>query len=175
MLSSRNPQSETMQNLIAEIGANAQAGTVAETVAFGDVVAVAIGWQNGLESVLTSVPDWSGKVLIDTTNRFEGGERSAGEDIARLTGAPVIKAFNTIGAEHLLNPVFGDTTLTMVICGDDAAKDKAQSLVSDIGFEVIDLGGLEQCHLVEALAAVWVGLAFRQGYGRNVAVQIIRK
>ena len=176
MLSSREPDSNKMQSLLAEIGGNAQAGSVENTVAFADVIAVAIGWQNGLEQVLQSISDWSGKVLIDTTNRFGGTyERSAGEDVARLSGAPVLKAFNTIGAEHYLQPKFGDTTLTMVVCGDDAAKDKALKLVTDIGFEVVDLGGLDQCHLVEVLAAVWVRLAFQRGYGRDIAVQILKK
>ena len=176
MLSSREPDSDKMQSLLAEIGSNAQAGTVETTVAFGEVLAISIGWQNGLEQVLQSISDWSGKVLIDTTNRFGGGyERSAGEDIARLTGAPVLKAFNTIGAEHYLQPKFSDITLTMVVCGDDAAKDKALNLVTDIGFEVVDLGGLDQCYLVEALAAVWVRLAFQRGYGRDIALQILKK
>jgi hypothetical protein len=176
MLSSRDPNSEKMQQLLREIGGKAQAGTVETTVAFGEVIAISIGWQNGLEQVLNSVNDWSGKVLIDTTNRFGGGyERSAGEDVARLTGAPVLKAFNTIGAEHFVKPKFSNTQLTMVVCGDDAAKDKTLALVSDIGFEPVDLGGLDQCHLVEALAAVWVRLAFQRGYGRNIAVQILKK
>jgi predicted dinucleotide-binding enzyme len=176
MLSSREPASEKMQTLIAEIGAKAQAGTVESTVAFGEVILVAIGWQNGLEATLKSIGDWSGKVLIDTTNRLGGKyERSAGEDIARITGAPVLKAFNTIGAEHFVKPKIGATTLTMVVCGDDAAKDKALALVSDVGFAPIDLGGIDQCHLVEALAAVWIRLAYQRGYGRDIAVQILQK
>lgn len=176
MFSTRNPASDKMQTLLADTGGAAQAGSTTETVAFGDVVVAAIGWQNGLESVLNSVPDWSGKVIIDATNRFGAGAgRSAGEDISRLTGAPVLKAFNMIGAEHFLNPVFDGVAVSMVVCGDDEAKDKALSLVSDLGFDVFDLSGLDQCHLVEALAAVWVRLALQRGYGRNIAIKILRK
>jgi predicted dinucleotide-binding enzyme len=176
MLSSRTPQTEDMLLRIASIGGNTQAGTVEQTVAFGDVIVVAIGWQNGLEATLKSISDWSGKVLVDTTNRLGGKyERSAGEDIAHITGVPVLKAFNTIGAEHFVKPKIGDTTLTMVVCGDDAAKDKALALVSDVGFTPIDLGGLDQCHLVEALAAVWIRLAYQLGYGRDIALHILQK
>src|SRR5262245_23787953 len=59
MFSTRNPMSDKMKTLLAEIGGAARAGSTAETVAFGEVVVAAIGWQNGLESVLNSVPDWS--------------------------------------------------------------------------------------------------------------------
>ena len=176
MLSSRNPDSQKMQKLIAEIGDKAQVGTVTETVAFGEVVVIAIGWGNGLEQVLTGISDWSGKVLVDATNRFGADfEGSAGERVARLTNVPVLKAFNSIGAEHYLDPLFNGIPASMIICGDDAAKERALSLVTDTGFEVIDLGGLDQCHLVESLGNIWVNLAFRRGYGRNIAFKIMQK
>jgi len=177
MYSSRNPQSAKMQALIAETGSGTRAGTVRETVAFGAVVAIAIGWQNDLEAVLTGVPDWSGKVLIDATNRFgpppQNSLGSAAQDIAQLTGAPVMKAFNTMGAEHYLQPDFDNIQVTMFICGDDTAKETAQSLVSEVGFDVVDVGGLDQAHHLEALAALWVHLAFRAGYGRDIVFKLL--
>jgi hypothetical protein len=175
MFSSRDPHSPKMQQLLQETGAGAQAGTILETVAFGEVIAIAIGWQNGLAEALASVPDWSGKVLIDTTNRFGVFDGSAAEEIAARTGAPVMKAFNTIGAEHLLDPVFDGIPVSMFVCGSPAAKEKALPLVSQIGFDVVDIGGLEQARLLEAMAAVWVGLAMRQGQGRDIAFKLLRK
>lgn len=175
MYSSRDPQSAKMQQIVQETGSGARAGTVQETVAFGEVIAIAIGWQNGLADTLASIPDWSGKVLIDTTNRFGVFDGSAAEEIAARTGAPVLKAFNTIGAEHLLDPVFNGIPLSMFVCGSAAAKEKALPLVAQIGFDVVDVGGLDQARLLEAMAAVWVGLAMRQGQGRNIAFKLLRK
>lgn len=176
MLSSRDPQSDTMQALLSEIGGEASAGTAEETVAFGEVIIIAIGWQNGLGDLLTSISDWSDKVLIDTTNRF-GGEhsRSAAEDISAMTGAPVLKAFNSIGAEFMSNPQIGDTVATLLVCGDEAAKAKALPIVEDTGFDVVDVGGIEFADAIESMARVWVQLAFTQGYGRDIAFKLVRK
>jgi len=177
MFSSRTPDSDRMKALLAEAGPTTQAGTVAEALAFGDVIAVAIRW-NVLEEVVASVGDWSGKVVIDATNRFgpSDSDRSAAEDLAALVpGARVVKAFNTIGAEHYTNPVFGDDRATMFIAGDDAdAKATVADLAEELGFEVVDAGGLQQAILLENLGALWVTLA-RVGYGRDIAFKLLRR
>lgn len=179
MFSSRTPDSEKMQALISDVGGDTQAGTVAETVTFGEIIIVAIGWPNDLEAVLKSVSSWDGKVIVDTTNRFvpapAWSKGSCGEDIAHLTGAPVLKAFNSIGAQHYLDPTFAGCAVSGFICGDDEAKEKAQSLVTDIGFELVDVGGLDQCHGLEMLAAVWVNLAYTRGMGHDIALTLVHK
>lgn len=175
MYSSRDPKSEKMQKLLKET-ANSKAGTVAETVAFGELIIVAIGWQNGLEELLKSVKDWSGKILVDTTNRFNSkSNKSASEDIAYLTRAPVVKAFNTIGAEHMGDPMFGDTVASMFIAGAFVARKKLIPLIHEIGFDVVDAGGMENVPRLEALAGLWVELAQKQGFGRDVAFKLLRK
>lgn len=175
MYSSRDPQSEKMQALVSETP-NSSAGTVEETVAFGEVIIIAIGWQNGLEAVLKSVNDWSGKILVDTTNRFGSTSKSsASEDIAHLTNAPVIKAFNTIGAELMADPMFGDMAASMFVAGSSVARKKVIPLITEIGFDVVDAGGMENILKLEALASLWVELAFRQGFGRSVAFKLLRK
>ena len=177
MFSSRDPRSEKMQTLIGAIGANARTGTVAETVAFGEVIAVAVGW-DALPEILRGVPDWSGKVIMDATNRFgpapAGSVGSAAEDIAHITGAPVVKAFNTIGAESMIHPDFGGEIPTMFIAGDDAAaKALVTTLTESLGFEVVDAGPLANAPLLENLGRLWVSLA-RGGYGRRIAFKLLR-
>ena len=177
MFSSRDPQSEKIQTLIGAIGEHAQAGTAAETVAFGDVIAVAIGWDN-LPEVLRSVSDWSGKILIDATNRFgpapDGSVGSAAEDIAHITGAAVVKAFNSIGAENMDHPHFGDQIPTMFIAGDDTnAKATVTELTEALGFEVVDAGPLSNAVLLEDLVKLWLALA-RGSYGRRIAFKLLR-
>lgn len=177
IFSSRDPNSEAMQSLIAEAGVTASAGTVAETVAFGDVLVVAIGWPAVIDAV-KSTDGWAGKVIIDTTNRFTApppdSVGSAAQDLAQMTGSSVVKAFNTIGAEHMVNPDFPDTP-TMFICGDDhAAKQIVTGLVEDFGFDVVDAGHLANAELLEALAKLWVSFA-RGGIGRDVAFKLLRK
>lgn len=177
MFSSRDPHSDKMRALVAEAGSNASAGTVAETLAFGEVVVIAIGW-NALPDALSGAGDWSGKIVIDATNRFgpppAGSGSSAAEDIARMTGARVVKAFNTIGAENMIDPPFSEKP-TMFIAGDDSeAKATATQLTEQMGFEVVDAGPLSNAALLENLARLWVTLA-RGSLGRNIAFRLLRR
>lgn len=179
MYSSRAPHSAKMQALIAETGGNASAGTVAQTLAYSDTIAIAIAW-DALPDVLKNADKMPQKILIDATNRFgtppAGSVGSAAQDIAHFTGAKVVKAFNTIGAEHYLNPMFDGQAASMFICGDDPdAKTVAAGLAQDLGFDVVDVGGLNQAILLENLARLWVTLAMSAGYGREIAFKLLRR
>jgi predicted dinucleotide-binding enzyme len=176
MLSSREPDSEKMRATLAEVGGNVQAGTPAETVTFGEVVTVAVGW-NHLPDVVGSAGNWAGKIVIDATNRFgpSASGKSASEDLAALVvGASVVKAFNTVGAEHMPHGQIDGEQLSMFIAGDDAhAKALVSQLVADLGFEAVDSGGLGAARLLDSLAQLWVGLA-RSSYGRNIGFRLVR-
>jgi 8-hydroxy-5-deazaflavin:NADPH oxidoreductase len=173
MFSSREPQSEKMQAVLKDVGAKASAGTVAEALAYGEVIALALRWDAVADAA--KVPGWSGKIVIDMTNRFGGSSPlSTAEDVAALTGARVVKALNTIGAEHYQNPRIGGQAATMFIAGDDAAaKQKAGQLISDIGFDVVDIGPLSAARHLDNLAAFWVYMS-RSRLGRNVAFKLLR-
>lgn len=172
MFSSRDPHSDKMQALAQSTGATV--GTVAETVAFGEVIALTLNW-NAVEDAIQQGGNWAGKIVIDPTNRFGQSESNA-QLIAKWTGASVVKAFNSIGAEHYLDPIFGGMPASMLLVGDDAhAKNVVKTLTAQIGFEPIDAGTLADAPLVEKLAELWVHLAFRAGQGRNFAFKLIRK
>ncbi|MBZ0303162.1 MAG: NAD(P)-binding domain-containing protein [Anaerolineae bacterium] len=176
MFSSRDPHSDKMQDLVRAAGPNARAGTVAETVQFGEVLLIAIGW-NGLPDALGSGEGWSGKILIDATNRFgpppPDSAGSAAGDLARMTGGRVVKAFNTIGADNMVDPPFAEPP-TMFIAGDDAgAKSVVTALTEALGFEVVDAGPLANAGMLEELARLWVTLA--RMYGRNIAFRLLRR
>src|SRR5262245_9278701 len=97
--SSREPDSEKMQALLAETGNSAQAGTIAETIAAGEVIINALRPEAMLE-VLSAGYDWSGKILMDASNRFPVISPTMAEEIAqKAPGARVVKAFNSVGVE----------------------------------------------------------------------------
>ncbi len=174
----RNPQGPEMQELLAEIGSNARAGSVQEAAAFGAVVALAVHW-DAMPSVLQQLRGLQGKIVIDCTNRMRppepGSAPTAGEEVARLLpGAVVVKAFNTIGAEHLNNPQFGEQQASMFIVGDDpAAKRVVAQLAEDLGFDVVEAGPLRNAGLLETLTRIWIQLS-RQ-YGRGIAFKLLRQ
>jgi 8-hydroxy-5-deazaflavin:NADPH oxidoreductase len=174
MFSSRDPSSAKMQTLAAETGA--AVGTVAETVAFGEVVAIAMSW-DAIPDAVREGGDWSGKIIIDANNRFgpSASGKSAAEDLADLTGGRVVKAFNTIGAEHYTHPRLGGEAASMLVAGDDAeAKAVVVQLAAAMGFEPVDAGDLAAARHLENLAALWVHLAYGTPNGRNIAFRLLR-
>lgn len=174
MLSSRNPDSAEMKTIISELGDHAKAGTVAQTIAYGDVVALALR-PDAIQAVAKS-GDWTGKIVIDMSNQFEGAIPSGQATANLLIGAHVVKALNSIGAEHYPNPKFGDENASMFIAGDDDnAKKVVSDLITQLGFDVVNVGGLADSRHLDALAQLWVHLAMRSGLGRNFALRLIRK
>lgn len=164
MLSSRNPGDDEMRKLAAELGA--PVGTVAETIAHGELLAVALRWDAIAE--VTGQGNWSGKIVMDMSNRSgpASGSSAAQELAERVPRAEVVKALNTIGAEHYLQPVIGGQAASMLIAGDSLpAKQTVTELLSAMGFEVIDAGNLSAAAHLESLAALWVHLAMRTGLG----------
>jgi NADPH-dependent F420 reductase len=180
MLGARDRQSPKVQAALQTIGPAAQVGSVAEAAAFGEVILLAVPWVAAAE-VIEQAGDLSGKILIDATNRVgptqSNGLSSEAEDLAlRATGARVVKAFNTTGAGNMANPQYGSHAVDMFICGDDeAAKAVVADLAQTIGFEIVDCGPLANAGLLEALARLWIQLAYSLGNGPNIAFKLLRR
>jgi predicted dinucleotide-binding enzyme len=168
---SRNPGKET--------DAGKKFDTVANAIAQSEVVVLAVPW-DAVEDVLKN--DVSGKTILDCTNPIGAGMElvmgcttSAGENVAKLAkGAKVVKAFNTTGAANMKNPVFGTTKVTMMYAGDDdAAKNVARQLISDIGFDPVDAGPLKNSRYLEPFAMLWINLFFQTK--QDIAFQLIKR
>ena len=169
----RDPGSEKARQAVAAAGERARAATLGEAAAFGEVVVIAVPW-TAVPDTLAAVGDLGGKIVIDTINaiRWDNGpvkevDTSVAEMIASwLPGSRLVKAFNTIGAEHMLQPDFNGMRADMFICGDDAgARAVAVSLAGDIGFVARDAGPLRNAALLEALAMLWIHMATVGGFG----------
>jgi predicted dinucleotide-binding enzyme len=175
MFSSRDPRGEKAQKVKAETGA--AVGTVSEVLNYSDTIAIAMPPDIVLQVATKYADQLKSKVLIDMNNRFtpSASGLSMAQDLTNISDARVIKAFNTIGAEHYLDTIFSGQAASMFIAGDDAeAKKIVGQLASDIGFDVVDCGGLNAAGLVEKLAELWVHL-LRSGMGRNMAFKLLKK
>ena len=144
----------------AELGERARAGTVAEAAAFGDVLLLAVPWTQ-VEAVLAEAGPLNGKIVIDTTNQFgrEGwqalpeGTTAAQVNQARMPGARLVKAFNTLTAGFQAGEAGreADRRVVLFMAGDDAdAKKVVAGLIDDAGFAPADLGGLADAGPMEA-------------------------
>ena len=158
--------------------------TISEAAAFAEVVLLATPWAGARDAVL-ACGDLSGKVLVDATNPIAsdfsglllGHTTSAGEQVAAWAGnSRVVKAFNTIGSNIMENPDFGGVPATLLYAGDDpSAKEIVAKLARDLGFTPEDAGPLQQARLLEAQAWLWITLALKYGYGRDIAFRLMRR
>jgi predicted dinucleotide-binding enzyme len=150
---SRGP--ESLADLASETGA--YAATITEAATNKDVVIVTIPEGRIPElpaDVLDAIADST--VVIDTGNyypRRDGRLREIEEGttesrwVAQQIGHPVIKAFNSIHAKHLMEngkPAGAPGRIALPVAGDDArAKKVVMELVDQLGFDPIDAGGLD--------------------------------
>jgi len=152
MFSSRHIEHD--QSLAAGLGAGARAGTPREAAAFGDVLLVAVPY-GALPDVGKDLAGLiEGKVVMDACNPFPNrdGEianwaREKGAGLASaelLPGARIVRAFNAIGAASMGSAYQEPGRIGMPIAGDDAeAVAVASSLILEIGYEPVLIGGLE--------------------------------
>lgn len=146
------------------------------------VLATPLGGDSGRDQGRRTL---TGKIVIDATNPLKpdlsglalGHTTSAGEEVARwASGAKVVKAFNTIGAQHMANPRFGGQSASMFMCADDAsAKETVAALAEALGFEPVDAGPLTQARLLEPLAMLWISMAYAYGHGLDIAFKLLRR
>ena len=180
----RDPQANDIKQLLARAGGKARAATLQEAARAGDVLLLGMPW-NATQSVPEGLGDLSGKPLIDATNplladlsALETGTTTSGAEkvAAWARGAKVVKAFNTVGANIMANPSFGAERPALFYCGDDAAaKQTTKQLAEAIGFEALDAGPLTQARLLEPFALLWISLALKYGYGRDIAFKLLRR
>jgi predicted dinucleotide-binding enzyme len=151
---SRGP--ETLANLAAETGATAV--TAREAARGRDLVVITIP-----EGRVPELPDdlFAGVpaevVVVDTGNYYpqRDGKITAIEDgtpesrwVSEQIGRPVVKAFNNIPARDLLSagrPAGIPGRIALPVAGDDpAAKEVVMRLIDELGFDAVDVGGLDE-------------------------------
>jgi predicted dinucleotide-binding enzyme len=111
-----------------------------------------------------------GKVVIDTSNPldfsrgfppslFVNNTDSLAEQLQReVPEARLVKMFNTMANEVMVNPKgLGDDSTVFVAGNDPAARQTAASLAADLGWtDVFDLGDLTAARGLEMYLPLWV-------------------
>jgi len=149
-----------------------------EVAAWGEVLILGVPY-GAVQEVLHAARDLDGKIIIDPTNapKPSTDERSSSQIIAGFVPtARVVRAFNTVPAEVMLNPLFENGRASTFVCADDLlARVTVLSLARDIGFDAVDAGSLKSACGIDRLLSVWRVLAFDAGLGRNVAFELLRR
>jgi 8-hydroxy-5-deazaflavin:NADPH oxidoreductase len=160
---SRGP--ETLEDLVEEIGPGVRAATVEDAAGFGEVVMEAIPFGR-----YTSLPAerLAGKVFITASNYYPArdgeldlGGRASSELVAEhLSGARVVKAFNTIYFARLRDngrpgaPV-GEREVIFLSGDDGEAKGVVSGLIEEIGFAPVDVGTLAESRRQEPGSSIY--------------------
>jgi predicted dinucleotide-binding enzyme len=176
---SRDP--ERLRADAEAIGERASAGEVAEAARFGEVIVFSVPWRL-IDDVLEQAGSLEGKVVIDTTNQYgsggledlRGGQTAAQANQARMPGARLVKAFNTLTSGFQASAAGREPERRAVIfmAGDDAdAKATVGGLIEDAGFAVADVGGLADAAVMEAPRRD--GAVYGEEYRPAEAAQVI--
>ncbi|MFD0550102.1 NADPH-dependent F420 reductase [Streptomyces rectiviolaceus] len=159
--------------LAARMGA-AGHGTPRAAAEFGDAVLLALPYEVGAGVAGELRAALRGRVLVDCSNPVgpgfalltEGGPSAARRLADAAPGAHVVKAFNLCHEDvwRMDPPVFDGRPLAVPVCGDDeGALNVVRELVKDAGCAPFAAGGLERAGLVEATAALLIGLWVGEG------------
>lgn len=146
---------EALAELVEQLGPGASAGTPAEAAA-EELVVLAVSWPD-IPAAVGGLPDWGGRIVIDTTNQFlnpppnariaDLGDVTGSEYVASLLpGARVVKAFNTLYGQYIAaDPKHEAGRQLLFLAGDDsAAKAQVSELAAAWGFAPVDVGALRE-------------------------------
>jgi 8-hydroxy-5-deazaflavin:NADPH oxidoreductase len=176
LFSSRHP--EELKDLVSGLGPLAQAGTVEQAIAFGDVVLLTVPYPALPQIGRDYAAQLKGKIVLDTCNAVVGRDGPIAEEVEAngvgvtsqkyLPGARLVRAFNTMSYK-----IFGseanrpDPKLAVPIAGDDQdAVRVAVSLVRDAGFDPVVVGKLADAKLFQRGGP---------GYGQQVSAAELKQ
>lgn len=174
--SSRHP--DELKDMVAKLGSLAQAGTVEQAVAFGDVLFIAVPYGAIPQIGKDYSAAMKGKVMLDACNAVSSRDGAVADEVEQngigvttqryFPGVRIVRAFNTMSymvfASEANRP---DPKLAIPIAGDDPqALQIAASLVRDAGFDPVTVGTLADARRFQRGQA---------GYGQQVTAAELKQ
>ncbi len=162
---SRNPQS-------AGLPQGVRVTSQAEVAKDSDLIVLAVPYLALKETIHAAGKDnFKDKVVIDVTNVMGkngewdiGFKTSGAEELSKeLKHAKVVKAFNTVFAQHMGEGSANGEKLDLFMASDhDDAKAAVREIGEKLGFNVVDAGQLQAARLLEAVGMFNIHLGFTQ-------------
>lgn len=165
-LAANNPNSESVKNALARNGAlRVAAGK--DAVRDAEVVFLATPFQANEAALKAVAEEIRGKILVDCTNPVGpnlshglNNVQSGSEMVQALApDTKVVKAFTIYGFENFEESAYPGYNVkpVMMYCGKDAAaKQIVDTLIAQLGWQPLDVGGLEQALHLEHMTLLWV-------------------
>jgi hypothetical protein len=177
-LAAPDPNSESVKRAVARNRA-LRTAVPREAVRAAEVVFLATPFQANEAALRPVAGELAGKVLVDCTNPVGAGlthglknVQSGSEMVQNLVpGAKVVKAFSIYGFENFEDSAYPGYNIrpAMMFCGNDAAaKRTVAGLLDALGWEPLDVGGLEQALHLEHMTLLWVRIVRVHGASPNM-------
>jgi predicted dinucleotide-binding enzyme len=157
---------DTAKATAVAVAAGGDAASVVDAAARAEVIVLAVPFAAVDEIADVIAPVADGKIIVDVTNPlktdFSGlatGDGPSGAELvgAKLPGATVVKAFNTLFASVMGNPDMHDTTLDALYATDSAeAGSTVAAVAASMGFRPVRVGPLVAARELESLA--WLNI-----------------
>ena len=143
-----------------------------EAGAWAEIIILAINW-GAVDAALAELGPITGKILVDPINPYDfmnhlapllAPDQSAAQLLQGKTDAVVVKALNQVGSPVMADaPTRRIKPLQFVAADDATAKSMVIQLLTDIGFDARDAGGLDYARELEGMARLWIAQAFGHG------------
>jgi hypothetical protein len=184
-LAARDPGSASVRDALAR-NANLQVAAPKLAVRDADVVFLATPYQSNEAALRPLADELRGKILIDCTNPV-GPNLSHGLDSVRsgsevvqalVPDARVVKAFTIYGFENFEDPAYPGYGVkpVMMYCGNDAGARKVVGrLIAELGWEPLDVGGLEQALHLEHMTLLWVRMVRVMGHSPHMVWAVLSR
>ena len=173
----RDPRKAEVQSLLASLGANALASTIAGAIAFGEVIVFAIPGGAMDETIAEHAKALDGKWVVDTTNKVGSAAMNSFAAFAKhAPHASVYRAFNIYGWENFRDSDFAGERASLFYCGpDNQHRPELEKLIAAVGLDPVYVGGGEQVDVVDNLVRLWFALARGRNLGRTLALKLLVK
>ena len=169
---SRSPLGLKALDLAKKTDGDSSTATPADAAAGAQIIVLAVPGMV-VEDVVRQLGDLSGKLVIDATNplvmdepmHFTYGVESSNGEIVQAAApeAMVVKAFNTVTWQSMIDPEDSDGPLYVPLAGNDkAAKERVAKMAAKMGLESIDLGPIEVAHWTEYSVVVALNNEFSE-------------
>lgn len=169
-----------------QMAGRSTARSIEEVAGWADIIVLAVPF-GALETVATQLGGAAHKTVIDCTNPIAMGPDGPGLALGHTTSgaeklqsllpkAHIVKTLNQVGAEIMADTAgFAQPPVQLIAGNDENAKQAVSTLVSDLGFEPLDAGGLAAARILEPFALVWINQAVARGMGRDWAFGALRR
>lgn len=180
-----NPESDSVKKALGR-NANLRVESPQAAVRGADVVFLATPFQANEAALAAVAAEIKGKTVVDCTNPVGPGlthglnnTRSGSDWVQSLVpDSHVVKAFTIYGFENFENNAYHGYNVkpVMMFCGNHAgAREAVSQLVSQLGWEPLDVGGLDQALHLEHMTLLWIKLVRGKGLSPNIVWAALRR